>query len=361
MCSAVVKLTVASDFKSASFSNPSLLLIDATLFNDFDLESLEYGEKCSEFSICILPSDLPEQLVNYVEKSFRYIISFPVNIEYFQGFCSRVISSVSKLHKDYISTRLEQKSIPDSISGFFGGESNIIKNIRSQILTAAYSKKPVLILGETGVGKTTAANEIHKLSERKNRKMVYVDPAVISGTLAESAFFGHARGSFTDAAYERHGYLEEANGSSLFFDEFGVASLTVQTILLPVLETGNYKRMGDNREYHTDVRMIFATNANLDEMMKTGKFRKDLYHRINDNLICIPPLRSHKEDIRGMVTRYIGPDKVITEDAMERLENYSWPGNIRELHKCLNRALLDSSSKMITADAICFKDISFPQ
>lgn len=356
-----VKLAIASDFSTISFSNSRLLLIDASIFSDFDITNLEYGENCSEFSICILPQDIPEQTVKYVEKSFKYILPFPVNMDYFRSYYLRVLSTLSKYRNDYISQKLTQQKIPDSFSGYFLGNSSIIRKIRGQILSAAYSNEPVLILGETGTGKTTAANVIHTLSDRRRKKMVSVSLSTIVETLAESAFFGHTRGSYTNAERECCGYFEEADGSSLFLDELGVASTSVQAMLLTVLETGNFKKIGDNREQHTDVRMIFATNANLEKMLNTGDFRRDLYFRICDNLIRIPPLRNHKEDIRDMIMHYLDRDMTITEDAIERLEDYSWPGNIRELHKCLKRACYNCSNNVITADAIDFGEISIPQ
>ena len=361
MCSVNVKLTIASDFSTISFSKTRLLLIDASIFSDYNLENLEYGENCSEFSICLLPQDIPCQLIIYVEKSFKYILPFPVGAEYFRSYYLRVINSLGKFQPDYISQKLTAQKIPDSFSGFFLGDSDIIKKIRGQILIAAYSKEPVLILGETGTGKTTAAQVIHTLSDRRGKKMVSVSLSTIVETLAESAFFGHTRGSYTNAESESRGYFEEANGSSLFLDELGLASVSVQAMLLTVLETGNFKKIGDSREQHTDVRMIFATNADVEQMLNTGNFRRDLFFRICDNLIRIPPLRSHKEDIRGMIMHYLDTDMMITEDAIERLEDYNWPGNIRELHKCLKRACVNCNNNVITADSIDFGEINIPQ
>lgn len=361
MCSDTFRLTIASDFSSLSYTDSSLLLIDASLFIDFDLDIIEIVEKCSGFSICLIPSDIPRTVVVYAEKTFKYSISFPVNIEYFRSYCLRVRAVLPGLRKTYLSNKSETKSIPESFSGFFCGKSEIIRKVRSQIVSAAYSKEPVLILGETGVGKTTAAQVIHEMSDRKNKKMVYVSLSTIVETLAESAFFGHKRGSYTNADYESRGYFEAANGSSMLLDEFGVASLAVQSMLLTVLDSGNYKKIGDDREYHTDVRMIFATNADVEEMLRTGLFRRDLYFRICDNLIKIPPLREHREDIREMVLQYLDANTIITEEAIELLENYDWPGNIRELHTCLRRAVKNSSNKVITAESIDFGDINFLQ
>ena len=361
ICSDDIKLTIASDFSCVSFSDLTLILVDASLFNDFDLGILECGEKIAAFSICVLPPNLPEALLKYVERNFKYIISYPINREYFRSYCRRTRMIFSKMGKEYGISELNLKPIPESLDGYFYGASTVIKSVRSQILTASYTKDPVLILGETGVGKTTAASVIHTLSDRHDKEMITVDPSALAGTLSESAFFGHIRGSYTDAAYERHGYFEEANGSTLFFDEFGIASLTVQAILLPVLETGNYMQIGDNRKRHTDVRMIFATNANLEKMLNAGSFRRDLYFRICDNVIRIPPLRKHKEDIREMVFRHLGNEIQISEQALELLEDYDWPGNIRELHKCLNRACSYGTNRKITADLIDLGAINIPK
>ena len=361
ICADDVKLSIASDFSSISVQEPKLVLIDASLFNDFDIEVLESAEKCARFAICILPSDIPIQVASYVEKTFQYIVSFPINTEYFRTYYLRVRKTILKSDKENVAPKKDQLSVPDSLSGYFGGTSPLIKSVRRQILRASYSNEPVLILGETGVGKTTAAEVIHDLSDRRNKKLITVDPSAIVGTLSESSFFGHIRGSYTSADYERRGYFEEANGSTLFFDEFGVASLSVQAMLLSVLETGKYKKIGDNRDRRVDVRMIFATNADIELMLRTGDFRQDLYFRIFDNLIKIPPLRERKEDIRGMVLRYLDADTIISEDAMELLENYSWPGNIRELHKRLKNAVDNSSNKVITADLIDFGEINFLQ
>lgn len=358
VCSDDIKLTIVSDFSSLSFSDFSLILVDASLFNDFDLSILECGEKIAAFSICILPANIPETLLKYVEKNFKYIISCPINREYFRSYCRRIRSIFTKMGNEYGVRELNVKPIPESLDGYFYGTSAIIKSVRGQILTASYTKDPVLILGETGVGKTTAATVIHTLSDRHNKEMITVDPSVLTGTLSESAFFGHVRGSYTDAAYERHGYFEEANGSTLFFDEFGIASLTVQAILLSVLETGNYMPIGENRKRHADVKMIFATNANLERMLNSGSFRWDLYYRICDNIIRIPPLRKHKEDIREMVFRHLGKEIQISEQALELLEDYDWPGNIRELHKCLNRACSYGTNRKITEDLIDLGEIN---
>ena len=256
----------------------------------------------------------------------------------------------------------ENENVPDSVSGYFCGSSSKIKNVRKQIIEAACTREPVLLLGETGTGKTTAADLIHALSDTKGKKMVSYSLSTVVESLAESTFFGHVKGSYTSAENERIGLFEEADGSTLFLDELGVASLDVQAMLLTVLDTGNFKKVGTQKEQHVDVRLIFATNADLTRMLREGSFRFDLYFRISDNIINLPPLRERKEDIWDMVESFIAKeDFLIKEDALEKLENYSWPGNIRQLHKCLRRAMCLAKNRMICAEHIDFGDINFPQ
>ena len=361
MCSDEFKLTVASDFSDISFTDANIILIDSSLFADLDLDILQYVNKISDISLCILPADLSVQAVTYVEKTFEYIVTYPINQDYFQSYCKRISKVLAKIRRTFTVKAMQSSSVPDSFSGYFCGDSCLIRRVRGQILQAAYSNEPVLILGETGTGKTTAAQVIHNLSDRKNNKMVSVSLSTIVESLAESTFFGHKRGSYTNAEYECCGYFEQANGSTLFLDELGIASRSLQAMLLTVLEDGNFKKIGDNKEQHVDVRMIFATNEDIEQMLRTGRLRRDLYFRIFDNLICIPPLRSHREDIPDMIMRYLNNDITISDDAVELLTNYNWPGNIRELHKCLRRACANCPDKRITADSIDFGDINFPQ
>ena len=360
-CSEDIKLSVVSSYSGVSFSDSTLFLFDASLLCESDLDISNYAQKIADFSICVLPCGISSQIASYVERTFKYIISIPVNPKYFRSYCYRIMKILINIRRDYTSPEMASRPVPDSFSGYFWGNSCLIRKIRGQILSAASSRAPVLILGETGTGKTTAAQVIHTLSARKEKKMVSVSLSTIVETLAESAFFGHRRGSYTNADYDCRGYFELADGSSLFLDELGMASPSIQAMLLTVLETGNYKKVGDDEEHHTDTRLIFATNADIEEMLLTGSFRQDLFFRICDNLIRIPPLRSHKEDIRGMVMHFLDANTSITEEALERLEEYSWPGNIRELHKCLNRASVNSSNNIITADVIDFGGINFPQ
>ncbi len=362
ICSEGIKVSVFSSFEEVNFSDSTLLLIDASIFSDFNKTVLTYAEAYSRFSICILPFDISRKILIYAEKTFRFKISLPIKGEYFHSYCVRVINSMPDNAKRCFGFNAGLDSLPDSYFGYFCGDSLLIKNVRKQIRTAAYSHEPVLLLGETGTGKTTAANVIHALSERHEKQMISVSLSTVVESLAGSTFFGHVKGSFTSADKDGKGCFEAADGTTLFMDELGVAPLSLQTMLLTVLETGIYKKVGDDKEHHVDVRFIFATNADIQRMLREGSLRSDFYYRIYDNVIHMPPLRSRREDIRVMVLSYLEKESVlISEDAIERLQEYDWPGNIRELHKCLKRTLRNADNNVITADCIDFGGFSFPQ
>ncbi len=358
MCGAVIPLTVITTLSDIPLSLSSLIIIDASLFTCADNEFLQQAETVADYSLCIIPGDIPSDTMSYAERIFKYTISFPVKLDLLKDYCRRTVNLINFQKEEYIPFFQEGEMVPESIDGYFCGHSEAIRNVRRQILNAACSKDPVLILGETGTGKTTAAQMIHALSARKERKLISVSLSTVVESLAESTFFGHARGSFTSADYEGRGCFEVADGSTLFMDELGTASLSMQAMLLTVLETGNYKKVGMDKEKHVDVRMIFATNADLKLMLLEGKFRPDLYFRIYDHMIRIPALRERKEDLREMVFNFLEKESVlISEDAIELIEQYSWPGNIRELHKCLRRALHNAENNVITAGCIDFGDM----
>lgn len=355
MCGAAIPLTVITTLSDIPLSLSSLIIIDASLFACADNEFLKQAETISDYALCIIPSDIPLEAMSYAERIFKYTISFPIRIDLLKDYCRRTVNLINFQKEENIPFFKENEMVPESIDGYFCGHSEAIRNVRKQILNAACSKDPVLILGETGTGKTTAAQMIHTLSARKEHKLISVSLSTVVESLAESTFFGHARGSFTSADYEGLGCFEVADGSTLFMDELGTASLSMQAMLLTVLETGNYKKVGMDKEKHVDVRMIFATNADLKLMLLEGKFRPDLYFRIYDHMIRIPALREHKEDLREMVFNFLEKESVlISEDAIELIEQYSWPGNIRELHKCLRRALHNARDNVITSDVIDF-------
>ena len=222
----------------------------------------------------------------------------------------------------------------------------------------AITDSPVLLLGETGTGKELLAQTIHELSSRKCRPMVIVNCASLPATLIESELFGRAAGAYTGAASSQVGRFELADKSSLFLDEIGELPLELQAKLLRVLQDGRFERLGSPKTLTADVRVIAATNRNLEQAMRDGRFRADLYHRLNVFPIQLPPLRERREDIPPLVWffveqlgRRMGKSiKRIPRKTMQRLQEYHWPGNVRELSNIIERAMILTSDDSLAVE-----------
>ncbi len=228
------------------------------------------------------------------------------------------------------------------------GESRAMMSLRAQITRYAETEETVLISGETGTGKELIAELLHELSPRRKSPFVAINCAAIPAPLAESEFFGSTRGAYTGAVQCRSGLLSRANGGTLFLDEFGELAPEVQSKLLRALDLGAYRPVGANREEHADVRIIAATNRDLERSVARGEFRADLYYRINVLQIVAPPLRKHPSDIPHIAGEILGGllpkgSKVrVTESVMTELLRAPWPGNVRELKNVLRRSLVMS-------------------
>jgi DNA-binding NtrC family response regulator len=224
------------------------------------------------------------------------------------------------------------------------GDSTGIAQVRQLIEKTAGSDVTVLIRGDTGTGKELVARAIHNNSPRRERALVTINCAALQETLLESELFGHEKGAFTGAVQSKKGLVEVAEGGTLFIDEIAEMPPQMQAKLLRVLEDGHYRKVGGVQEYHADIRVIAATNKPLEDEIKAGRFREDLYYRLNVVPIVLPPLRDRPEDIPLLVahflqTRHIGRARHKVEpDAMRLLKAYRWPGNIRELANVIERA-----------------------
>ena len=231
------------------------------------------------------------------------------------------------------------------------GQSNALNYIFYKVEQIAPTDTTVLILGETGTGKELVARAIHGLSPRKDRALVKVNCATLPANLIESELFGHEKGAFTGAHARQLGRFEVANGATLFLDEIGELPLELQPKLLRVIQDGEFERLGSTGTIKVDVRLIAATNRNLEEEVRRGRFREDLWYRLNIFPITVPPLRERMEDIALLVDFFV--DKItkrlgktietIPVSVMNTLEDYQWPGNVRELENVLERAVINSS------------------
>jgi PAS domain S-box-containing protein len=239
------------------------------------------------------------------------------------------------------------------------GQGLAMKEVLAQAEKVAPTESTVLLIGETGTGKELLARAIHRMSGRKDRPLVTVNCASLPPTLIESELFGREKGAYTGALTKLIGRFEVADGSTLFLDEIGEFPFELQSKLLRVIETGDFERLGSTKNVHTDVRIIAATNRDLSREVSEGKFRRDLFYRLNVFPIIIPPLRDRPEDIPPMVWAFVkefqkrmGKEIVsISKKSMEALQSYSWPGNVRELRNVIEHAMIVSNDKTLVIQA----------
>ncbi len=237
------------------------------------------------------------------------------------------------------------------------GRSFAIRSLIEKIERVAPTPARVLITGENGTGKELVARALHRLSPRAAQPFVEVNCAAIPGELIESELFGHMKGSFTGASADRSGKFEQANGGTLFLDEVGDMSLSAQAKVLRVLEDGVVTRIGGAKPVSVDVRVFSATNKNLEDEIAAGRFRDDLYYRLNVVPVVVPPLRERREDIPLLVAHFVGllsahdgiAPRTFTPDAVERLAALDWPGNVRELRNTVERLLILAPAPRIAA------------
>jgi DNA-binding NtrC family response regulator len=258
------------------------------------------------------------------------------------------LASASEQPSTMFSPRLDGHGKPARTSSEIIGQSLALRQVLKQIEMAAPTDVTVLILGETGTGKELLAQELHRRSRRKDKPLVPVNCACIPKDLYESEFFGHTRGAFTSAVKDRVGRIEAATGGTLFLDEIGEIPLELQSKLLRVLQEKCYERVGEDKTRRADVRIVAATNRDLMVEVKAGRFREDLYYRLNVFPIKAAPLRQRKEDIPLLAGHFVDllvkelgcPKPRLTPTGIETLQRYDWPGNIRELRSVIERAVI---------------------
>ncbi len=257
---------------------------------------------------------------------------------------------ISTLRAACEAARRERKEQPGTNRhpAMFWGSSPAMQEIRRMLAKIAPTDASVLITGENGTGKDVLASEVHRASLRASRTMVSVDAGAIPDSLFESELFGHVKGAFTDAFADRKGKFEEADGGTLFLDEIGNIPLPMQAKLLRAIQSRTICRVGENRLIPVDIRLICATNMDVQELVESGRFREDLYYRINTVHFHIPPLRERPDDIvplaelflSSYAERYHREVNAISDEAAAQMRAYPWNGNVRELQNCIEKAVI---------------------
>ena len=343
------------------------ILSQNTNFDDFEVEHTFENIGCKVMHLNarrIYGQDSQNQLV-------LLAIEDVTNREYYKRHLEEIVAkrtaelsaakqtaeaALSEIRKLQVQLEAERAYLQDEIKQEYNhenivGKSNAINYVFFKVEQIADTETNVLILGETGTGKELVARAIHGLSLRKDRALVKMNCAALPSNLIESELFGHEKGAFTGAHSRRLGRFEVANGATLFLDEIGELPLELQPKLLRVIDSGEFERLGSSVTQKIDVRIIAATNRNLEDEVGKGTFRKDLWYRLNIFPITLPPLRDRLDDIPLLVNFYVDriskrlgkSIKMVPVSVMDALRQYHWPGNIRELENVLERAVINSS------------------
>ncbi len=340
-----------------------LALLDMKMPGMSGLELLkkikEIDENCFVILITAFAS-VPSAIQALKDGAYDYVTK-PVDPDELNNIVHNALEQKKlKVENEHLKNKIDQLVIPENLVG----ESKEMKHILEMVNTIAQTDSTVLIRGESGTGKELVAKAIHLNSKRKYFPIITVNCGALPESLLESELFGHEKGAFTGAHFRRKGKFEIANGGSIFLDEIGTLSPKMQVELLRVIETRKFNRVGGNETVESDFRVITATNEDLEEQIKAGNFRKDLFYRINVITINIPPLRERKDDIPVLANYFLkkfnsmmGKNfKGISPDAMEFMINYPWHGNVRELENAIERAVVIGKKDYITKEDLPFRN-----
>src|SRR5213595_3793486 len=351
---------VAGDIASAmnvlEREHVDLVLTDLRLGGEDGMQLIDRALKMPQPAICIMMTAYGsvDTAVEAMKRGAYDFVTKPLNLDKVEMLIARALQS----------RRMEQenRTLRQQIDERFGlenilGESLALREVLDTIRQVAPSSANILIEGESGTGKELAAHAIHNLSRRHKAKFVVIHCAALSPQLLESELFGHEKGAFTGAHERRIGRFEQASGGTVFLDEVAEIDPSTQVKLLRVIsEQRAFERVGGNQTLRADVRLIAATNKNLQHLVREGKFRNDLYFRLNVVRIVMPPLRDRKEDIpilvRGFLRHFCKENQKplveLAPDAMDALLTYDWPGNIRELRTATEHGVVMATGKQIT-------------
>jgi DNA-binding NtrC family response regulator len=331
---------------------PDLIFLDILMPQKDGMEMLKEIRESHPFIpvIMLTATKTVKTAVEAMKLGAQDYITKPFDVEELKIIADKALESRDlKAENRRLQTAIEERYRFDNIIG----KSKEMRDIYGTIRQIAERNSTVLIYGESGTGKELVARAIHYNSPRKNKSFVAVNCAAIPETLIESELFGHEKGAFTDAQNRRIGHFELAHQGTLFLDEVSELSLPTQAKILRALQEREFARVGGGKTIQVDVRLISATNKNLEEMMSRGAFRSDLYYRINVVPLNIPPLRQRKEDIPLLVQHFLekhagSGQKRITLEAMDILAAYEWAGNVRELENIIERVVVLSCADIIT-------------
>ena len=302
----------------------------------------------SEVEVIILTGQATiENAVEAMKLGARDYLTKPFPLAELERRC-RLVCEHGRLQRENrnLKTLIQREQRPPKIVG----QSPVMQSVFRLIERVGRSNKAVLIQGESGTGKELVARALQAASPRADKPFVTINCAALPETLVESELFGHEKGSFTGAAATKTGLFEVADGGTLFIDEIGELPLALQPKLLRVLEDGSLRRIGSHQERKVDVRIIAATNREMEREVQAGRFREDLYYRINVFSLVLPPLRERKGDLPLLVESFLGEEWKVDPEAMAALEAYRWPGNIRQLMNALERAKILADSNVIVLD-----------
>lgn len=361
------EVRLAADAKMAeeelAYGDVSVMLSDVRMpgMNGIDLLSLVKSKFPNVACVLLTAYGNVEIAVEAMRRGASDFLTKPINLDHLDMVLERVFKSRELEDKNH-QLEVKNKLLQQQLDKKFGmesiiGNSEVMQPVFDRIKDTAPTLATVLITGPSGSGKELVANAIHRLSNRAKGPFVAVNCAALSSTLLESELFGHEKGAFTGADSLRKGRFEMASGGTLFLDEIGEIDLATQVKLLRVLETRRFERVGGTQQIDADIRLVAATNRNLQQLIAEGKFREDLYYRLNVVDIQMPPLSARTSDIPTMCDSFIrefsernGKNVTgITAEAVNMLAAYSWPGNVRELRNTIEKMVVLSHGDKLTA------------
>ena len=345
--------TAADALRFAGQAEPDVVLLDLSLPDQSGLEVLKRlrADRPSAEVIVLTAHGTLDNAVTAMKRGAYDFLQKPCALQAVD-LAIRRAGEHRRLGEE--NARLKDALHPSNFSAELIGQGPELDELKRFISKVAASDSTVLIRGETGTGKELAAAAIHKASARREQPFVVVDCASLHEHLLQSELFGHERGAFTGAVKMRHGLFEAADGGTIFLDEIGDVSPALQATLLRVLETSTFRRVGGTREVKVDVRIIAATNRELERMITDGQFRQDLFFRLSSIHVALPPLRKRREDIPLLVAHFVaryneryGAHKRFSAEAVEAMCGYAWPGNVRELRHAVDRALVLADGEVV--------------